>query len=103
MLTVTAKLNGWDVDVLQKATDDCLDLSGVMESCRHFEFYSTAEAQQCKIQPSVDEQVTGILDALPGQNPVNEEYQPTPVKQNDNEHSKRHFSKHRHAAGRKRS
>lgn len=97
---MTAKLNGWDIDVLQKATDDCLDLSGVMESCRHFEFYSTAEAQECRIQPSIDEQVTGILDALPGQNPVSEE---PPVKQNEHEYSKRHISKHRHALGRKRA
>lgn len=55
---------------LQRAINECTSASGVIEECKVFEFYSDDVAQGCKIPASVDEQVDGILDALPGCNPV---------------------------------
>jgi hypothetical protein len=55
---------------LQKAINECTSDSGVIEECEVFEFFSDQITQGCKIPASVDEQVDGILDALPGCNPV---------------------------------
>jgi hypothetical protein len=63
-------LNGWDVDVLQKATDTCNNDSGLITDCPVFEFFSNAESQACVIAPSINEAVTGELEKLPGCNPV---------------------------------
>jgi hypothetical protein len=63
-------VNGWDVPTLQKAINECTSPSGVIEECNVFEFFSDQVAQGCKIPASVDEQVDGILDALPGCNPI---------------------------------
>lgn len=63
-------VNGWDIDVLQAATNDCLDDSGLITDCPHFSFYSNEQCQSCLIPPSVDEPVTGVLAELPGCNPV---------------------------------
>lgn len=63
-------VNGWDVDVLQKATDTCNNDSGLITDCPVFEFFSNAESQACVIAPTVQEVVTGELDKLPGCNPV---------------------------------
>ncbi|KAF1349914.1 hypothetical protein BDV97DRAFT_377089 [Delphinella strobiligena] len=63
-------INGWDVDVLQNATDNCFAESGLPSDCDVFEFFTTAESEACIIAPEVDEQITGLLDALPGCNPV---------------------------------
>lgn len=63
-------INGWDVDVLQNATDRCTSDTGLIEDCDVFEFFTTAESQACIIAPEIDEQVMGTLDALPGCNPV---------------------------------
>ncbi|KAI5271288.1 hypothetical protein E4T47_05393 [Aureobasidium subglaciale] len=63
-------LNGWDVDVLQKATDTCNNDSGLIQDCPVFEFFSNAESQACVIAPTVNEVITGELDALPGCNAV---------------------------------
>lgn len=63
-------VNGWDIDTLQAATDDCTNDSGLLSDCSHFSFFTTQQSQACIIPPSVDEAVTGVLDALPGCNPV---------------------------------
>lgn len=63
-------LNGWDVDVLQKATDTCTGDSGLITDCPVFDFFTTAESQACVIAPVVPEVVTGEMDALPGCNVV---------------------------------
>jgi len=63
-------LNGWDVDVLQKATDTCNNDSGLITDCPVFEFFSDAQSQACVIAPSINEAVTGELEKLPGCNPV---------------------------------
>ncbi|KAI9835060.1 MAG: hypothetical protein M1819_002612 [Sarea resinae] len=62
-------VNGWDVSVLQNAVDNCNDPNGIMENCEYFTLTTDASAN-CMIEPSVDEQVFGVLDALPGCNPV---------------------------------
>lgn len=72
-------LNGWDIDVLRKASSECTNDSGNLEDCPVFgELYTNDECQACKIPPSVDEQVTGNLMSLPGCNPPSDgpEYAP---------------------------
>lgn len=63
-------VNGWDIDVLQNAINTCNSDSGLIEDCEAFggSFFSGDEQQSCRIPPSVDEQVTGILHHLPGCN-----------------------------------
>lgn len=63
-------VNGWDAPTLQKAINECTSDSGAIEECAVFEFFSDQVTQGCKIPASVDEQVNGILDALPGCNPI---------------------------------
>ena len=63
-------VNGWDVDHLQKAIDECKSNSGRVEDCPVFKLTPNNVAQGCKIPPSIDEQTSGTLDALPGCNPV---------------------------------
>ena len=63
-------INGWDVPTLQNAINECTSDSGVIQECNIFEFFSDQVTQGCKIPASVDEQVDGILDALPGCNPI---------------------------------
>jgi Domain of unknown function (DUF1996)/WSC domain len=63
-------LNGWDVDHLQKAIDECTNNSGRVEDCPVFTLTPDNVAEGCKIPPSIDEQTSGTLDALPGCNPV---------------------------------
>ncbi len=61
-------LNGWDVDVLQKAVDTCNDAGGVVENCPVFTQFTAAQCGQCKIPPTVNERVSGNLASLPGCN-----------------------------------
>ncbi|THZ01447.1 WSC-domain-containing protein [Aureobasidium pullulans] len=63
-------VNGWDVPTLQKAIDECTNDSGLLSDCPVFDLFTTKESQACIIPPQVDEQVTGMLSALPGCNPV---------------------------------
>lgn len=65
-------VNGWDVPTLQSAVDECTNDSGLLSDCPVFanNLFTTKQSQACIIPPQVDEQVTGMLDALPGCNPV---------------------------------
>jgi hypothetical protein len=63
-------VNGWDVNLLQKAIDQCTNLSGRVEDCPLFDLMPDDTASACKIPSSVDEQIFGKLDALPGCNPA---------------------------------
>lgn len=63
-------VNGWDVPTLQRAVNECNSASGVIEECKVFNFFTDNFAQGCKIPTSIDEIVTGVLDALPGCNPI---------------------------------
>ncbi|OQU99815.1 hypothetical protein CLAIMM_05396 [Cladophialophora immunda] len=61
---------GWDPDLLQSAVDQCTNDSGRVEDCPVFDLIPDAQAEGCRIEPEVDEQVSGLLSALPGCNPV---------------------------------
>jgi len=65
-------VNGWNHETLQNAVDTCTADSGTLEDCHVFDndLYTTAEQQACRIPPSVDEKLTGTLNALPGCNPA---------------------------------
>ncbi|RPB07402.1 WSC-domain-containing protein, partial [Morchella conica CCBAS932] len=65
-------VNGWNVDVLQSAIDDCNSESGVIEECPHFKYFDTVKVQNCYIPPRIDEPTEGLLQKLPGCNPVQE-------------------------------
>ncbi|KAF7592269.1 hypothetical protein BBP40_000471 [Aspergillus hancockii] len=67
-------LNGWDIDVLQTAIDNCLNDSGLLEDCVNsdgeqiFAFFTDQECLACKLPSFIDEQVDGVLEMLPGSN-----------------------------------
>ncbi|KAI9742159.1 MAG: hypothetical protein M1818_004059 [Claussenomyces sp. TS43310] len=63
-------INGWDVPTLQRAVTECTSDSGVIEECPVFDLFTNDFANSCKIPPSIDEQTTGVLPALPGCNPI---------------------------------
>jgi hypothetical protein len=63
-------VNGWDVPTLQRAVNECTSDSGIVEDCHVFDFFTNDFANNCKIPPSIDEQVVGTLNALPGCNPA---------------------------------
>ncbi|GAA5978723.1 hypothetical protein JCM11641_006155 [Rhodosporidiobolus odoratus] len=64
-------LNGWDVDVLQKAVDECTADSGDIEDCPVFDLYDYDKPDsRCYASSAIDEVVMGTLDKLPGCNPV---------------------------------
>ncbi|GAA5851238.1 hypothetical protein JCM8547_004178 [Rhodosporidiobolus lusitaniae] len=56
-------LNGWQVEALQQAVDECavFDL---------YDYEDTSLDTTCRQTAAIDEVVTGTLDALPGCNPV---------------------------------
>ncbi|KAJ4522451.1 hypothetical protein HRR83_003585 [Exophiala dermatitidis] len=61
---------GWDPELLQSAVDECTNDSGRVEDCPVFKLIPDSQAEGCRIQPEVDEPVSGVLSALPGCNPV---------------------------------
>ncbi|KAI9793469.1 MAG: hypothetical protein M1833_000755 [Piccolia ochrophora] len=70
-------LSGWEPAVLKDAIDNCLDgnkgggHNGAIEYCKPLLPLTTSdEAKKCKKQTSVNERVTGLLEKLPGCNPV---------------------------------
>ncbi|KAI9784611.1 MAG: hypothetical protein M1839_001833 [Geoglossum umbratile] len=63
-------VNGWDTAVLQQAIDTCTSDSGNLEDCPVLDRYPNDILQDCRISPSIGEKVFGVLDALPGCNPV---------------------------------
>ncbi|GAA5843512.1 hypothetical protein JCM3766R1_004355 [Sporobolomyces carnicolor] len=65
-------LNGWDIDVLQQAIDECTSDSGVIDECKVFDLtdYSKSTGDSCVQSQAVQESTLGTLDALPGCNPI---------------------------------
>ncbi|GAA5991651.1 hypothetical protein JCM5350_002150 [Sporobolomyces pararoseus] len=65
-------LNGWDIDVLQDAVENCTSDSGVIEECSVFDLsdYSQSTGDSCVQSQAIKEQTLGTLDALPGCNPI---------------------------------
>lgn len=63
-------INGWDIPVLQSAIDTCTAESGTMEDCHVLDLNTGDEMAACTIPGSVNEDITGPFDKLPGCNPV---------------------------------
>lgn len=66
-------INGWDVNVLQNAVNNCTDDSGDMTLCPYFNFLPNAESAGCHLPNYVQEDVLGKstpLPKLPGCNGV---------------------------------
>ncbi|KAF4624411.1 hypothetical protein G7Y89_g13760 [Cudoniella acicularis] len=63
-------LNGWNVSVLQNAIDNCNNPDGILEDCQYFTTVTPDIAASCQVPSSIDEQVFGTVDKLPGCNPV---------------------------------
>ncbi|KAI9669949.1 MAG: hypothetical protein M1831_006985 [Alyxoria varia] len=63
-------VNGWDVDLLQRATDDCTNDSGNVKDCEHFKLIPDEDCRQCRLPAPTDEDVKGPMPELPGCNPV---------------------------------
>ncbi|PPQ99226.1 hypothetical protein CVT24_009245 [Panaeolus cyanescens] len=67
--------NGWDAQVLQNAIDRCNNPDddtghGDPKACQFFTVKSPDDAMACKIEPSVKDSFEGVLDKLPGCNPL---------------------------------
>jgi hypothetical protein len=61
-------VNGWDVDVLQKAADTCLNDSGRVEDCAAITLFTDQECNDCKLPAIINEKVDGMMEQLPGCN-----------------------------------
>ncbi|GLI75920.1 hypothetical protein PoHVEF18_004186 [Penicillium ochrochloron] len=61
-------LNGWDVEVLQDAINTCNDGGGDITKCEPIHMQPDWVTDGCIVERSIDEQVDGWLDALPGCN-----------------------------------
>lgn len=59
-------VNAWDVNVLQKALETCVDAR-----CDNtFSRFTDAEMKSCETSASVNDAIDGSLKALPGCNPI---------------------------------
>ena len=65
-------MNGWDVDVLQDAVDNCHNMNGDINACQVLKPYIDQDAAHaCTLTSQVvNEDVQGPLSALPGCNPI---------------------------------
>lgn len=67
-------INGWDQGVLQRAVDNChCNPYGDATCCVQQGLFEMNQGQNCYITKAVDEQTTGTLLKLPGNNPVQPE------------------------------
>ncbi|KAI8943290.1 hypothetical protein NX059_001310 [Plenodomus lindquistii] len=71
-------VNGWDEAVLQDAIDTCDDSSGAVEKCAAVSMYTPTQCNACKIPVTVREDTGGVLEELPGCNPVTPGPDPAP-------------------------
>lgn len=61
---------------MQYAVDNCNNLTGNIADCLgsdgkpFFDLFGNAESSMCTLPDFVDEQVSGVLEALPGCNPI---------------------------------
>lgn len=64
-------ISGWDADKLAEAIDKCPDGSHACDpNGGVFTFFTPNERQACKLLSRVPETVSGVLEQLPGCNPV---------------------------------
>ncbi|KZW02975.1 hypothetical protein EXIGLDRAFT_636604 [Exidia glandulosa HHB12029] len=66
---------GWDVQTLQSAIIECNNqtpdtAAGRAEGCKYFDMQTSDAGRSCTVKAEVDEVVTGVLDRLPGCNPI---------------------------------
>ncbi|KAF8951865.1 hypothetical protein BDZ97DRAFT_1683268 [Flammula alnicola] len=67
-------INGWDAGVLQKAVDNChCNPYGDATCCVNQGLFNMNQGKSCRITKAIDEQTTGTLLKLPGNNPVQPE------------------------------
>ncbi|KAF9460365.1 hypothetical protein BDZ94DRAFT_938077 [Collybia nuda] len=67
-------INGWDKGVLQNAVDKChCNDFGDPTCCVDQGIFHMNKDQHCRITKAIDEQTTGTLAKLPGNNPVQNE------------------------------
>jgi len=67
-------INGWDAGVLQNAVNKCnCNDFGDVSCCVSQGIFGMNKGQQCHITNAIDEQTTGTLLKLPGNNPVQPE------------------------------
>ncbi|KAG6901790.1 hypothetical protein C0995_007893 [Termitomyces sp. Mi166 len=67
-------LNGWDKGVLQRAVDNChCNPYGDPTCCVNQGIFNMNHGQTCRITKAIEEQTTGTLNKLPGNNPVQKE------------------------------
>ncbi|KAG6000783.1 hypothetical protein E4U21_005017 [Claviceps maximensis] len=62
-------MSGWDEDLLQGIIDHCDKGTAGMDQCKEQLKYGVNE-DHCTIESPVDETINGVLDALPGTNPI---------------------------------
>jgi len=73
-MTSSDYINRWEKGVLQKAVDNChCNQYGDPTCCAAQKIFDLNQGQQCHITKSIDEQTTGTLLRLPGNNPVQPE------------------------------
>lgn len=77
VLTGRPQINGWDIPILTDAIHNCRDgnqgagSNGDINKCAPLlPLKEDSETNGCKIPSSVNEQIFGVLPALPGCNPV---------------------------------
>ncbi|KAF9478863.1 hypothetical protein BDN70DRAFT_879454 [Pholiota conissans] len=64
-------INGWDAGVLQRAVDNChCNPYGDPTCCVNQGLFNMNQGKNCRITKAIDEQTTGTLLKLPGNNPV---------------------------------
>jgi hypothetical protein len=65
-------LNGWDVDILQEAMDQCTNASGVLEDCGVFTskklIQDDSVGDACRLKDEAG--IVGTFSKLPGSNPI---------------------------------
>ncbi|KAF8151008.1 hypothetical protein B0H34DRAFT_665516 [Crassisporium funariophilum] len=67
-------INGWDKGVLQNAVDKChCNPFGDPTCCVQQGLFSMDQGKSCRITKAIDEQTTGTVLKLPGNNPVQSE------------------------------
>ncbi|RVX72423.1 hypothetical protein B0A52_03611 [Exophiala mesophila] len=75
-------INAWDMDIQDASVNDCLytDDGGLISACRHLAPSQDVNfARTCPQRPSVIDEVSrGIIDALPGCNPITSGPGPAP-------------------------
>ncbi|KIM39233.1 hypothetical protein M413DRAFT_75023 [Hebeloma cylindrosporum] len=68
---LTTFINGWDAGILQNAVDKChCNPYGDAQCCVDQGIFKMDKGKNCRITKAIDEQTTGTLPKLPGNNPV---------------------------------